>query len=250
VHKSHLSGITLLESLITVAVIGALALFAAKGISFYKNAINSKDDDVNTQLLRQHLTQEFSCQATLKVEKDRCEAGSEINLYGKGDSQEPILRSGAPLRGKASVFRLKATCQRSDDTYEIKVVYKRDDGPYKVLNNELPYVCKRSRTGWYIAHVVHCPTFCADLNMTNTFSPRGSKCASGEHTDASAKDLLTYPFGCWWCCCLSSGYQAKSYGNWCYRDGQKWDFDRTDLTVGCHCSAGEDDDSPAWGRWQ
>lgn len=90
---------------------------------------------------------------------------------------------------------------------------------------------------WYQANAKSCPTFCSGLGKTNTTSPDGARCVSGEMRPASAVAAgITFTYGCWSSCAPMTGaVNSSSVGSYCYVPGQKQDGDGTDLTVGCFC---------------
>jgi len=90
---------------------------------------------------------------------------------------------------------------------------------------------------WYQANAKNCPTFCAGLGKTNTTSPEGARCISGEMRPASAVAAgIKFTYGCWSSCAPMTGtVNSSSDGNYCYTPNQKRDGDGTDLTVGCFC---------------
>lgn len=92
---------------------------------------------------------------------------------------------------------------------------------------------------WYQANRHECPALCAGKNLQNVNGPEGGKCMSGEVRPASGiAQGITFHWGCGNnpCSSSSSAVGAKSYGEECYRTGQKQDDDDTDFTVGCFCS--------------
>jgi hypothetical protein len=79
--------------------------------------------------------------------------------------------------------------------------------------------------------------------MTNVADPEGFYCAAGEAKSITAinqKDegKFSFTYGCWsdgGCTSGSSSGSGTSVGNYCYKSGQKRDYDRTDRTVACYC---------------
>lgn len=90
---------------------------------------------------------------------------------------------------------------------------------------------------WYQANAKNCPTFCSDLGKTNSTSPEGARCMSGEVRPKSGVDAgITFTYGCWSSCAPATGtVSSSSVGSHCYMPGQKQDGDGSDLTVGCFC---------------
>ncbi len=92
---------------------------------------------------------------------------------------------------------------------------------------------------WFNAYLQDCNNFCASIGRSNTPSPDGFRCTSGENRPWSAIQAgVNYgPTGCWHNCALPEGFAgAASNGYWCYHPSQKRDNDHTDKTVGCYCA--------------
>ena len=96
---------------------------------------------------------------------------------------------------------------------------------------------------WYKSPGINCRYLCSQRGMNNTPDPNGYTCASGEAKSATAiaaanAGIFDFKYGCWPdgnCQSPSGSSSSYSRGSYCYRPGQKRDYDRTDKTVACHC---------------
>jgi hypothetical protein len=80
-----------------------------------------------------------------------------------------------------------------------------------------------------------CSEVCRQSGMSPGVSPEGAACVSGEARPASATGAIDFVKGCWNSCASQGPVATQETRNYCYRPGQKKDYDRTDLTVGCFC---------------
>ena len=98
------------------------------------------------------------------------------------------------------------------------------------------------RGKWVQANNQACQAVCAAVGLESGLSPEGAQCASGETRAASSFNKISYVHGCWPNCAPNPHSKASSVGGSCYEPGQKKDWDRTDITVGCFCK-------PKYGRF-
>jgi cysteine-rich repeat protein len=86
-----------------------------------------------------------------------------------------------------------------------------------------------------------CSSVCSAAGMVSAPSPTyGAYCTSGEAQNEEAYTQLgagIYLAGCWNVPCGSSPRTVPltPVGGYCYRDGQKRDYDATDITAACYC---------------
>ncbi|MEY4668398.1 MAG: hypothetical protein RL518_1097, partial [Pseudomonadota bacterium] len=124
---------------------------------------------------------------------------------------------------------------------ECATVQPNQGGSYN-LNVPCKATVVRGEGGrWYNAPRQECSSFCRSIGGVSTFSSDGWACTSGEARPPSAIGVVDYsPTGCWHDCRFPEGRTgATSVGHQCYAPGQKRDYDRTDITVGCYCATGD-----------
>jgi hypothetical protein len=96
---------------------------------------------------------------------------------------------------------------------------------------------------YYQANAKNCTNWCTSQGMTNLADPQGFYCASGEAKSVTAinqKDegKFIFTYGCWSdgnCTEGQNSGSGASENGYCYKLGQKKDYDATDITVACYC---------------
>jgi len=81
-----------------------------------------------------------------------------------------------------------------------------------------------------------CNQVCRSAGRFSGLSREGALCASGENRPSSAFGSIQFIHGVWPNATPEPYNNAASVGGYCYKPGQKRDYDRTDITVGCFCN--------------